>query len=251
MERIIQSQTNWELVFRERSPYLTKQSGYNVNSIIDWSRPSIESALMTIIGDSKGFYKRNGEWSAAFIPFVSMRLEDVKRAYESYQQDAKKQGKEVPPMPPEMAEQLNKLNAQLVVLLEEKTVLENMLKEITAKEEKEQELHCLEYGLKLSGRLQDNILVSLDNQRIVQLDDLLIIDNGIYKGMDVPSYRKLAIKWQADRRAAEAAKLLRLQAEARQANKPVPNLLTFGSKKVSPSQLPPFPPEFVNHYETK
>jgi hypothetical protein len=251
MERI-QSQKNWEEIFREQSPYLSKQNGYNINSIVDWSKPSIESALITITGDSKGFYKKSGEWHMAFIPFVEARLEEMKKAYESFQQDAKRQGKEVPLLPPEMEARMNKLSAQLVVLNEERTVLEGMLKDIAAKEEKEEELHCLEYGLKQSGRLQDGILVSLDGQRIVQDEDgLLIIDSGIYKGMDVPSYRKLAAQWRKDRDAADAAKLLRLQQEARESNKPVPNILTFTSKKVDPRNLPPFPAWAKNHYEKK
>jgi hypothetical protein len=243
---------------RDRSHILTGQNQWNVHSVILWDPQTTEYERLKLIGNEKGLYFYHGDWHLAFLPFVRQRKEELNQDFKRIQQQAKNLGKEaITVMPQEMADKLDNLIAQEDVLLEEVAALNTKLKEFSEKVEKEDTSKILLYGLKLSGKFHGlraapemmNVLCELDGQRIVQdAEGLLIIDSGPYRGMDVPSYRKLAEKWRKDRLAADKQKLLRLQAEAKEAGRPIPNLLPSTSRKVDPRNLPAWPEWAVNHY---
>lgn len=244
---------------RERSPWL---SGRNAPGLM-WQfrdKQNIQTELLSITGNSKGQYYRAGDWHTASLPFVRLKLSILESDFAKMQAAAKGMGKDpLTVMPHEMQSKHDALSVQLDILMEEQEALEKILKEFADKQEKEDESHLLEYGLKLSGHFWGsratspdliNVLSDLDGQKIVQDEDgLLIIDSGPYRGMSVPDYRKLALKWQADRRAADKEKLLRMQEEARLLGKPQPIILPSSSRKIAPANLPPWPSYAINHYE--
>lgn len=151
----------------------------------------MQHELYNLCGDDKGRIKVDQYTDGlALIPDVEEQIRNLHWKFEDYCKRKEREGFEVPDkMPPEMHNELMKLQARLDVYNLEKEALEQRLSEIQSVENPD----CLKFGPVGSGQLLNGDLVAIDGQRVERLNGKLVITEpgSPYQGMAVVDYRKL------------------------------------------------------------
>ena len=206
----------------------------------------LQIELDQLIGAKDGKYLDNSfNLIPAAIPGIEKRLRDLENEFRGYQQERINMGVRKPEnWPSDMKEKKLKLEARLDTYAEEVTWLKKAIASIV--EVVEESRDVLRFGCQQMGRLRAGILCELDGQRItVNENGILVIDDdqSPYDGLAVPDYRdRVCPVFRAMEKEKDATLLLRLQAEARQWNRPIPNDTPFTSMRTVPkSSLPPWP----------
>ena len=216
-----------------------------------WDKQNIIFHIAELQGDSDGNYIHQGSKLKALIPLTQVKIDVLKKKFEEIKKVKVKQGYAAPQiMSKEIMDEFYSLNARLTCHEAELEFLKKKLEEYTDKDQKEDDNLMLVYGLQAYCKLYENILISIDGQKVSEIDGIMVIDDkrSPYHGLAVEHFRELVKRYQADRKKANQEKLLRMQEEARSKGNFVPKQLPVKSpSRVSISSLPPYPMEYKNY----
>lgn len=232
--------------FKNASDILTPSGNLNSTSKV-YDKRGIQSALYNLCGDDKGRIKVDQYTDGlSLIPDVEEQIRNLHWKYEDYCERREREGFEVPDkMPPEMHNDLMKLQARLDVYNLEKEALEQRLSEIQSVANTD----CLKFGPVGSGQLQNGDLVEIDGQRVERINGKLVITEpgSPYLGMAVVDYRKLVsdpwLKQQNDELNALVNQRKKDFQEKGFSNVMIPSR----RKAISKESLPKWPEGCINH----
>jgi hypothetical protein len=227
----------------------------NANQIgfsqILFDRDRITIEIQKRVGDDKGIFIMQNKQNIAVIPFIKGQIKQVEEKFLSHCRQRELMGYETTEeFPPEMLKEKLLLEAKLSIVEEEVTELQKRLKNYSDKEIKEDETNILKYGLMQSGQMHDGKLISLDGQKIITVDDVLVIENGPYRGLSLVLYRKLAKEWKQARDKADQEKLKLRHEQAKKEGKPISSFLR-SRHAIDKSSLPAFPKNAINYFENE
>jgi hypothetical protein len=229
-------------------------------------RPSIDTVIMTkanILGEIARFKgNENGEFvigakdaRMAIIPALNNRLADLNKRFLRMNLQREARGQQTfTALPPEMLEEKLKLEASLDCALSELGELEDRIRKGELIEEAKRVENVLQYGLRCATLMHDGMVAEIDFQKVELVHGTPVITDPAspYLGMSLSDYRKLSDVWLAQKRNADADKLQKLQTEAREAGRPVPQRLKASSvKAVDKASLPAWPDGVTNHLKTE
>jgi hypothetical protein len=214
-----------------------------------WDKKTTVFEILRVGGDENGQYYRGTELTLAEIPNTERKLEILDNKFKNYQSDRSNQGYAVTEVwPIELLNEKLKTQAKLDVLQLELTQLKKHLSAFIEIENIESDKNILLYGLQGNGKLRNGYLSELDGQKIISQDGLMIIANGIYKGMAVTDYRILCLEWQEGREQAEKEQLRQMQDLAKAEGRSIPRELPVRSpRQVAKASLPAYPSHFKNY----
>ncbi|NLT49699.1 MAG: hypothetical protein GXX85_02130 [Ignavibacteria bacterium] len=207
----------------------------------------MQQELYNLLGDDKGRIKVDQYTDGlALIPDVEEQIRQLHWKYDEYCERRDREGYERPSeMPPEMHNELMKLQARLDIYNLEKEALEQQLSEIQSVENPD----CLKFGPVGSGQLRNGDLIELDGQRVERINGKLVITEpgSPYLGMAVVDYRKLVsdpwLKQQNDKLNA----LIKQRQEEFKLKGFSDIVIPTRRRSISKNDLPPWPEGVINY----
>lgn len=257
MARYKSNHAYFELYFKYYSNFqlgsVFLNSGKNIQIGVDtkfWDEQNLRNELVHYTGNERGVYKKDGDEILALIPFAKSELNDLEENNKRYVQKQKNLGFEITEYPSNVLDRKLKLEALLDVMQMEKEFIEKRLSTFVEKVEVVDDSKVLAWGLCGMVKQINNQVHMIDGQLVKIIDGVNCISDprSVFDGLSLLNYRKLCAVWREGQKRKNKEKLILAQAECRERGIPVVSHIGATSfKRVSKSNLPPFPEGCINH----
>lgn len=222
-------------------------------SMIFLDKRGIETEIYALIGNENGEIITGRDRQRAVIPALEARIADVDRRHRKMNEDRKMKGKTALALD-EVSELLNEkleLTAKLDVRKSEVEDLRERLEKFQNHEIETKGKEMFQYGLRLAIRYKDGFPSEVDGCPLINIDDVTCLAEGLYKGLSLADYRKMAVQWMAERKKREDLRFKEQVEKAKSEGLPMPRRKVSSIKTVDKSSLPAFPAGCMNHLDKK
>ncbi|XWN36274.1 MAG: hypothetical protein ROO71_09960 [Balneola sp.] len=162
-----------------------------------------EGTLLELVGSRDGYYLRSNNWYKALIPIAKQTLKEVHKEFKRWQIEQVKKGYSLErpkEWQKELLEKRLKAEALYDVRLLEKKAIENRIKELKLKQEKERSKEILPNGTQGRIGYSGNRIIEVDKQKVSYSNGIPFIDESQspYNGMPIVYYRDMCEQWKID-----------------------------------------------------
>lgn len=223
-----------------------KQVGANTKF---YDEQNLKNELVHYVGnDERGLFKKDGVDMLALVPSATSELNDLEQNFARYQQKQKNLGFEVTEYSSNVLDRKLKLEALIDVMTMEVAFIQKKLDSFVAVVEVADDSKVLAWGLcghvkQIGGRPH-----LIDGQLVEMRDGVNYISDSRspYNNLSLIQYRSLCTLWREEQKRKQKKQLLIAQAECRERGIPIVQHIGATSfKRVSKSNLPPIPDDFV------
>ncbi|MFY0684037.1 MAG: hypothetical protein JXR20_05750 [Balneola sp.] len=176
------------------------------NATIMFGISESKGALIELIGNEKGYYRKEGNWYEALIPIAKKAMIPVLNEFKRWQDQQVRSGLSLTrpkKWPTDLEEKRLKAEAVLDIRIAEKKALENHIKELEKAKESERKQLVLPNGPQ--GRMaqanSNSPITAADGQQVsYTLDGIPFISekDSPYFGMSIFEYRKMCKIWKRE-----------------------------------------------------